>query len=151
VNPLPRLLDLLRQLGAQPESRERAIALAQQAAARLAKAGFSRTRQRQGQKAIAELLARQTKGAKLSYRTVLRGQLHTVVWVDDEPVAAFPPFDGELRDELGRFDTSLLVDPPEKRPKIWEAQWWTPPDKTRVWSRKRWQRDRRDKPDQPPE
>jgi hypothetical protein len=138
--PVAQLAALLRQLAANPKTRAQAVALAQQAAAWVAKGGVGAVRQRQGQRAIAELLARQTKGAKLSYKTVIRGQTYTVVWADDKPLAAFPPFEGDIEDELRRFDTALLVDPPPTRSRIWEPEWWAPPGKNRVWEREWWVR-----------
>jgi|1185.fasta_scaffold13982_2 hypothetical protein len=136
---VPRqLVAALSALAKHPQTREEGLRLGGQAAELIAKGPFARTLKERAQKSTAELLARQTVGARLSYDTVLGGQRHTVVWIDDVPEAAFPPFDGDLRHALRRFDTSRLVDPPARRPEIWRAEWWLPPGKYRVWEQGWW-------------
>jgi hypothetical protein len=146
----------VKQFATHPKTREQAMQLASKAAVAIAKGPFTSTLKARAQRATAELLARQTRGAKISYKTILGGQRHTVVWVDGVPQAAFPPWEGNLEDELRLFDTSLLEDPPKQssnisqpewwspsgKYRVWESGWWLPPGRPRVWTRAWWDKDR---------
>jgi len=93
------------------------------------------------QRRLAEALAHQIDGAKISYGTVIGGQRHFVVWLDDEPVQVFPAdISGDLTavPELKRFNRALLHDPPATPPRLWHREWWLPPGEPRVWEAEFW-------------
>jgi hypothetical protein len=134
------IVELVRKLLQQPKVRDELLRIARDLGKAIAKSGLGPAWQARRQKALAEEVARQTEGGRLSYATVFRddGSKRTVVWVDGEPLAAFPPYDGDLTAALSRFPRSDLVDPPTRKPKIWESQWWAPPAKYRVWEGEWW-------------
>jgi hypothetical protein len=104
--------------GQSPAGKKALTAAAIAASKGISKVGADRWGTRKAareQVMLAESLARQV-GAKLSYNTVIAGSLHTVVWSEGKPLAAFPEVGGnqklEERPELQNFNQALLKDPP---------------------------------------
>jgi hypothetical protein len=136
--PYFRILALVRKLLQEPKVRSELLAVGTQLGTAIAKSGRDGLWQARRQKALAEEVARQTEGGQLSYATIIDGVKHTVVWVDREPIAAFPPYDGDLAAALSRFRRSGLEEPPPRKAKVWESEWWAPPGKPRVWQGEWW-------------
>jgi hypothetical protein len=93
------------------------------------------------QRRLAEALAHQIDGAKISYGTVIGGRRHFVVWLDDKPVQVFPadiPGDLAAVPELEHFNRGLLHDPPSTPPRLWHRGWWLPPGEPRLWEAEFW-------------
>lgn len=129
---------LVRKLLNQPRVRAELLAIAAQLGTAIAKSGRDGVWQARRQRALAEEVARQTEGAQLSYGTIIDGAKHAVVWADGEPIAAFPPYDGDLAAALSRFRRTGLTEPPPRKAKIWESEWWAPSGKYRVWQGEWW-------------
>src|SRR3712207_8828784 len=66
------------------------------------------------------------------FRSLIRSEKYTVVWVGETPRAAYPPFSGDLAHELAAFNHALLRDPPEAQPNIREREWWSDRKSTRL-------------------
>jgi hypothetical protein len=95
------------------------------------------------QRRLAEALAHQIEGAKISHGTVIGGRRHFVVWLDDAPVQVFPAdVEGDLAavPELKHFNRALLREPPATPPRLWHREWWLPPGEPRVWESEFWGR-----------
>jgi hypothetical protein len=103
----------------------------------------SRATQTRLQRRLAEALAHQVAGAKISYGTVIGGRRHFVVWLDDAPLQAFPAdVEGDLASvpELQHFNPELLCDPPAAPPRLWHRAFWAPPGEPRPWDSEFWGR-----------
>ena len=156
MSAIDKVIGYVREALKDPANQKKLAAAFGTAAAKLAKSNLSKQRKERGQRALAEELARQTKDARISYRTILGDGLYTVVWVEGAPYQAFPPYNGDLNEALKSFNTDLLRMPPAQRAKVWERDWWAPPGKFRVteagwwappeghkiWQSEWWQKDR---------
>jgi hypothetical protein len=128
--------------------RSQAVNLAFEASRKVISGGespMSRAMSTRLQRRLAEALAHQVDGAKISYGTVIGGRRHFVVWLDDAPLQVFPAdVDGDLASvpELEHFNRALLHDPPTAPPHLWQREWWLPPGEPRVWNSEFWGRPR---------
>jgi hypothetical protein len=142
----PFLLKTLTRLWASKMVRAQATKLAFDASRRVMAADdgpVTRAMSTRAQRRLAEALAHQIDGAKISYGTVIGGRRHFVVWADDAPVQVFPAdVDGDLAavPELKRFNRALLREPPGEPPRLWHREWWLPPGEPRVWDSEFWGR-----------
>jgi hypothetical protein len=142
------VLKTLARLWASKMVRAQAMAIAVEASRRVIAGGdgaIPRATATRVQRRLAEGLAHQIDGAKISYGTVIGGRRHFVVWVDDVPVQVFPAdVEGDLAavPELKRFNRALVRDPPTDPPRLWHREWWLPPGEPRVWESEFWGRPR---------
>jgi len=113
----------IRKIATNPATRKQLGKVAATYGAKIAKSKLSATQKQRAQQALAVEMARQIEGGQLSYRTLLDGKPHTVVWADGTPIQAFPECKGDLEKKLIRHRRDLLVDPPEVRPKRSRAPW----------------------------
>ncbi len=113
----------IRKIATNPATRKQLGKVAATYGAKIAKSKLSETQKQRAQQALAVEMARQIEGGQLSYRTLLDGKPHTVVWADGTPIQAFPECKGDLEKKLIRHRRDLLIDPPEVRPKRSRAPW----------------------------
>jgi hypothetical protein len=144
----PLVARTLRALWTSPMVRSEARKLAVDASRRLVTSEdnpVKRATATRLQRRLAEALAHQIAGAKISYGNVIGGRRHFVVSLDDAPLQVFPAdVEGDLSQvpELKHFDRGLLREPPAAPPRLWQREWWTPPGEPPIWDPEFWRRAR---------
>lgn len=132
VSQVDKVVELIRGALKDPENQKKLGAAFAAAAAKLAKSRLSR-RQQGARAACAcggtrapdqwgSAVVQDHHRQRASHRRLGRG----------EPVPGVSPYEGDLAEALRLVDRAQLREPPSKRPKIWQSDWWAPPGKYRV-------------------